>query len=233
MMQTLPGFTWAVSVAEAANPIFKGLAILGGAAFGALLVGAVGQLATRMLTTKKPPVWGVRVMRLLGGVVGGWLIALWVFSGGGSGLGGSGGLGIGGNGKENPSEKKTEEKPPKKADTKPSVTTEPVEVEVLGDVPLKAILGMDFDKDRCYRVRTAKGVELLPLEQLQTFLRDRRAKAGELKVIVVRYSDSPGRRNPYVTDLMSWLDDLKKDLGKVLTEPRQKPDQKAPLEAPK
>src|SRR5207245_56874 len=92
MTPTLRGAVWAVSVAEAANPIFKGLAILGGAAFGAFLIGAIGQFATRLLTSKKLPVWGVRTLRLLGGVVGGWLIALWVLSSGGSGPGGSGGL---------------------------------------------------------------------------------------------------------------------------------------------
>src|SRR5262249_25978523 len=184
-----------------ANPIFKGLAILGGAAFGAFLVGAIGQFATRMLTSKKSPVWAVRVLRVLGAVAGGWLIALWVLSGGGSGLGGAGGARTGGSGEEARDKKSEEDRSKKDDDTKPSEATEPTEIEVLGEAPLKAILGKDFDEDRCYRVRTDKGPEVLTLEQLQAFLRERRKTAGELKVLVVRYTDSPGSRNRYVTDL--------------------------------
>ena len=231
MIRAVSATVWAVSVSEAANPIFKGLAIAGGAAVGALLIGAIGQFATRRLTAKPAPVWSVRVMRLSGAVVGGWLIALWVLSGGGSGLGGPGGPGVGGkNGKEAPSDKKRDEETKKDTEPKPPATT--ATVEVLGAEPLKAILGKEFDEDRCYRVRMDKGGELLALEQLQTRLREWRDKAGELKVVVVRYSDSPGSRNRYVTDLMDWLDDFKKDKGKISVEPRQ-PDTKAPPEAPR
>ena len=69
------------------------LAIIGGAAVGGLLIGWLGKLFVRLLTTKPMPPWATSVLRVGGGVVSGWLVYLMVFGGGGSSVGGPGGSG--------------------------------------------------------------------------------------------------------------------------------------------
>src|SRR5262249_16507297 len=74
------------------------LAVVGGGVLGGLGLGLLAQLLARAFTTKKLPRGPALVVRLLSGVICGWLIALWLFGGGGAGIGGVGwgGGGFGG-----------------------------------------------------------------------------------------------------------------------------------------
>src|SRR5690349_3859821 len=77
------------------DSLVKILAVVGGGVLGGLAMGLLAQLLTRAFTTKKLPPWPVFTVRLLGGVICGWLVALWLFGGGGAGIGGTGGWGFG------------------------------------------------------------------------------------------------------------------------------------------
>jgi len=68
------------------------LAIAGGGAIGGLLVGWLTQVICRLLTTKAVPRGPLNIVRLLGAIAAGWLVALLMVPGLG-GLGGGGGKG--------------------------------------------------------------------------------------------------------------------------------------------
>src|SRR5262249_10878041 len=94
MIESLP-MGWSLEgLGTGAGPV-KVLAVVGGATLGAFLVGFVVQALARLLTTQKVPPWPLMGVRLLGAIVAGWLVALWVFGEGGGGLGGPGGRGFG------------------------------------------------------------------------------------------------------------------------------------------
>ena len=71
------GTAWAATVlAEGLidSWIVKGLAIAGGAVVGGLFVCFLARATTRTLTTRPMPLWGVRLLRFVGGVASGWLV---------------------------------------------------------------------------------------------------------------------------------------------------------------
>src|SRR4051794_23306288 len=94
---------------EGMSLALKVLAVIGGAAVGGLLIGALGGTFVRLLTTRQMPVWGKRTLRVVGGVATGWLVAFLIFhsGSGGWGFGGPGGIS---EGSANSEDKKTDEK---------------------------------------------------------------------------------------------------------------------------
>src|SRR5262249_27246777 len=130
---------WAVAPQEGMNIVLKVLAVIGGAVLGGLLIGAVGNLLVRALTTRKMPVWGTQTVRVVGAVATGWLVALLVFGGGGDRVGGSGGGLFGG--KRDDDTKKEGKKDSGKKDGEKEVPVEQkvVRVEVLGEKTLKLL----------------------------------------------------------------------------------------------
>jgi hypothetical protein len=72
------------------------LAVAGAAALGGLLVGLITQGLSRLMTTRPVPRVPLQIVRLLGAIVCGWLVALLLFYGlGGTGGGSGGGEGPG------------------------------------------------------------------------------------------------------------------------------------------
>lgn len=202
----------AIGTPDAPGIAMKVLAIFGGILLGGLLIGFIARVAVKLLTTRSLPLWGVRFMRLLGGVAGGWLVWLFVFGGGGSGLGGSGGFGFGGSGnsKDTPEEKKDKkpevEKPPKKDDIKGNEKKNILRVAILGLDPLKKLQGKDDpDYRRCYLIEGETPQEVHDLEGIQKVIRERRKEEKDLKVIVVIYTDSPDKEGPLAKKLFNWL----------------------------
>lgn len=90
------------------DTVVKILAVVGGGVAGGLGLGLLAQLSARAFSTKKMPPWPLRIVRLLGGVICGWLVALWLFGGGGAGIGGMGGWGFGSGEGKGDGEKTTE-----------------------------------------------------------------------------------------------------------------------------
>jgi hypothetical protein len=193
----------------------KILAIAGGAALGALLLGFLTQLLCRALTTRKVPRGPLFLIRLLGAVVCGWLVALWVFGGGGGGLGGPGGSGLGAGAGKGTQQAANDAEKNKGAGQEPDESSAVLRVEVLGDAALKRVAaGKPVDPSRRYRVEGKEG--LLTLAEVEQFIQQRRTNAGLRRLGVILYNDSPAWDVPYVRELVKWAEDL--PVGVVRTE---------------
>lgn len=208
---------FAVTPGDAPGLALRVLAILGGAFVAGILTGFVVKFLVRRLSSKPMPIWSVQIVRLLGAVVGGWLVSLWVLGGGGSGLGGSGGFGLGG-GKDKggtelvPSDKKVEEKdkkdPRKDADKgQPKETV--VRIALLGSKPLEELFGKTYDISRCYRIEGEAPKAVFDLTELKAEVGRRREQASATTLLVVLYKDSPDEDNEFYKDLRRWLLDEK------------------------
>jgi hypothetical protein len=173
----------------------KLLAVVGGAAVGGLGVGFLVQLVVRGWTRQEVPRWAMMTLRVVAGVASGWLVALWLFSGGGGGLGGPGGPNIGGNdGNNNPQAGK--DKDERKDDLPNKVNT--LYVEVLGTETLKQIDPNHFDPQHCYRI----GTQLLTQEQVIEHIKQRQKEGPPLEAVtLVLYDNGPSEQVPKVADL--------------------------------
>lgn len=207
---------WAVSAQDFSSPILKFLAVAGGAVIGGLLSGFVGRAATRMLSTRSMPLWGVRTLRVAGGVASGWLVYLYLASGGGSGVGGPGGNKAGGGNKENIQASKPPEKEKKKDEKKVSAAAR-VRIEVLGSRALKILKQPTGGPYHGYRIEGDEEKKLYDLAGIEAVLRERHQKDLSLKVDLIIYLDSPDRDLPVVTRLRDWL--MKEDITWELREP--------------
>ncbi|HEY7309587.1 MAG TPA: hypothetical protein VH643_09550 [Gemmataceae bacterium] len=211
------------------DSVVKILAVVGGGVVGGVGIGFLAQLLVRAFTTKKLPPWPVLTVRLLGGVICGWLVALWLFGGGGAGIGGMGGWGFGSGSGKGDGEKTTEVSKKDDKDKKSNgEATPPAEetlrIEVLGKDTLKKA---DMDASRCYRVEIGEGSRLLTMDEVKEAVRKRQAKEPPLRRIeIVLYKDSPDERVPLVSRLRAWAGDLNN--GKMKVDISQ-PDANAPL----
>jgi hypothetical protein len=203
------GIAWAAAVlAEGLidSWIVKGLAIAGGAVVGGLLVGFIARAATRTLTTRPMPLWGVRLLRFAGGVASGWLVWLFLSSTGSGKPGGEGGLLPGGPSRS--SDKSAQESDKDKKKKKPDEATpgKVVRVEVLGEKALEVL--KQPAEDRFYRIEgDPKKTNVYDLKGIQEVLRRQHDKEPALRVVIVRYKDSPVERSLIVSDLEGWLKD--------------------------
>jgi hypothetical protein len=228
----------------------KVLAVVGGAALGALLSGVALQVGVKLAFAQQVPRWPLWGVRGLGGLLFGFLVYLWLFGGGGGGIGGPGGW-FGGSGKDGarnregteqprPKDKSTDQKSKDKdrekkdkekdRDGKSAVPeVELLQVEVLGNDALKKISRSDtFDSARCYRIKGQ--TRLLSLEEVRKLILERRmGKPGLRKLEIFVYLDSPATDKPQVVGLESWARDLDPQRGKLEVELRA-PDRNAPVD---
>ncbi len=180
--------------------VIKVLAVAGGVLVGAVGSGLLLQLLVRLTTTGRVPKGVLRVVRVLGAVAGGLLVALFVFnSGGGPGGGGwgwfGGGAGSGGTAKvttapEGPTARETvrEER------TTGREAAGTVRVEVLID-----------RKDNATAFRPDGKPELLSLADLEKYVRGRREEpAPPRRLELVIYPNSPDRDSGPVKELLAW-----------------------------
>jgi hypothetical protein len=193
------------------------LAVVGGAAVGALLIGFLANVLARMASTRKLPDWARNIVRVLGAVASGWVTALMLFGGGGPGAGGAGGWGIGSN---------TGKASPNNTDTQMVSDKEKVVVEILGPDPLKR-LGIQ-DPERCYRVMVDGESKELSLHDVKKVILERLRREPSLRQIdIVQFRDSPADGVKYVSDLKTWTEDLKTADGRKVIVNSQKPNKKA------
>jgi hypothetical protein len=180
--------------------ILKLLAVAGGAAVGALLVGLVVQLAVRSMSTRPVPRPVLTTLRVLGAVAAGLAVWLWVFGPGGSGgFGGSGGwwpfgqkggaTGQGGTGRASNSEQvpTTHPQPEKARDT--------LTVTMRG--------GEEADKDQRFWV--LQGDPPRDWESVTKAILERRRENSELRLLkIVTTSASVADNHPAVLKLKAW-----------------------------
>lgn len=179
------------------------LAVIGGGVGGGLGLGLLAQLLMRAVPMRKPRRWSVLMVRVLGGGMCGWLVALWLFGGGGWGIGGTGGWGIGaGAGKGE--DEKTVEIGKKNSKTTEMRSEETLRIEVLGRAALSA---SDIQAERWYRIEMAEGPLLLTFAEIKEAIAKRQQEQPPLRRIeIVLYQDSPDERVPIVRRLRTWGD---------------------------
>jgi hypothetical protein len=204
----------------------KILAVVGGAVVGGLVVGLLAQLVTRAFVMRKLPRMPLLVTRLLGAVIGGWLVTLWVLGGGGPGFGGIGGgwLGSGtGEGEKTTQVAKKDGEVKKTNGEAKAPAAETLRIEVLGKGSLTK---PDVDASRYYRIDTGEGPRLLTFAEVKEVVKKRQEEQPPLRRIeIVLYKDSPDERVPLVSQLKAWAGDL--DGGKMKVDVSQ-PDADAP-----
>jgi hypothetical protein len=225
------------------------LAVVGAFALGGLLGGWAVGLVVKFAFNQKLPPWIAWTMRLLSGLVAGWLVWMWLFGPGGGG-GGGGGLWPGGSGTGTSGEKdkgtdKTgkPDKSPDPITPKPKDPTEKIEpvgpgigsgesivVEVLGNGPLEKLArGGKMDPERRYRVADAP-MRLRTFAEVKKLILDRRSQTPPLrKLDVVIYLDSPDQNSPPVRGLVEWARDLDTAVAGPLEVEEKVPPRSAPL----
>lgn len=190
--------------------LVKILAIVGAAGGGGLGLGLLMQFLMRTATTRKPPRWSVMMVRMLGGVICGWLVALWLFGGGGTGIGGTGGMGLGA-GKGDGNGEKAVEIGKNHGSADRTSADESLRIEVLGRTNLGE---SQIREERWYRIETTEGPRLLTFAEVKKSIRNRQQQEPPLRRIeVVLYKDSPDERVPIVSQLRTWAGD--QDGGKM------------------
>jgi len=184
--------------------VVKILAVIGSGAGGGLGLGLLAQLLLRVVTIRKPPRWSVQVVRLLGGVICGWLVALWLFGGGGPGIGGAGGMGFG-SGTGQGEGKKTVETGKKNGGSAETPSGQTMRIEVLGRA---ALAESDIQVERWYRIETKEGPRLLTFAEVKVAIEKRQQEQPPLyRIEIVLYKDSPDERVPIVSQLRTWAAD--------------------------
>jgi hypothetical protein len=187
--------------------IFEGavklLAVVGGAALGALAVGLVLRFCGIWLGAGKAPRRLGWLLRALGGIAGGWLVWLFVMGPGGSGLLGGGGSLFGGRGTGPDSGRVVASPPTHSAEPLSSARTPPagsvaVSVTMLG--------GKRVVDSRFYLLEGA--AEPMTLNELKQAIKERRQQNPAVRVIEIKiYQDSVSSNHPAVKDLEQWAMD--------------------------
>jgi hypothetical protein len=215
----MTGWSVFAQAPEAVGLVVKGLAVLGGAVLGGLLTGLLVQLLVKALTAQKLPRYLLQAFRLIGALLAGWLVALFVFGGGGSGLGGLGGWGFGPNQqkdssakKDAPSKEGSDSAKDKSRDKGLGPASESVlRVEVLTNPAVEKVLGKEgVERRRFYRIEGAEANDLLTLDEMKKKIRERLAKQPPLQRLdIVTGLDNPDKNAGLVVDLRQWAEDQK------------------------
>ncbi|HTU20585.1 MAG TPA: hypothetical protein VMG10_21165 [Gemmataceae bacterium] len=221
----------AIVLAQAGEKILlaeKIFAVIGGAVMGGLVVGLLAQLLMRAFTTQKLPRWPLLTVRLIGAVIGGWLVALWVLGGGGAGFGGAGGWGLGsgpgqGDGQQTAEVGKQDGDDKKNGSETRTLAGGTMRIEVLGNAALSE---SDIQVGRRYRIDTDREWQLLTFAEIKDAIKKRQQEQPPLRrVEMVLYRDSPDKQLPVVSQLRTWASDL--NGGKMKVDISQ-PDADAP-----
>ena len=190
--------------------LLRGLAVIGAAALGGFGAGLIVQLAARLTTTRHAPRSIVRLMRILGAITCGLLVAFALFHAGGPGGGGSGSGGgkDAGQGEYPVNVGKDVPPAPPKGIANPAAE-------------LRIVVVRGSDDGRHYRIE-GQG-EPRTLEEVRALIAQRREQKSPLeKLEIVLYEDSPDQN----TRIVQQLEELAKDSG--LTPKISKPKGKVP-----
>ena len=158
--------------------LLRGLAVVGAAALGGFGAGLILQIATRLTTTRQVPRPVLRLIRILGAITCGLLVAFALFHAGGPGGGGSGSGGgkDAGQGLHDTSAGKDTPPPQPKGSTPPAAE-------------LRVVVLNRMD-GRNYRVEG--DAEAHTLDEVQALVKQRKSQKPPLqKLVIVLYKDSP------------------------------------------
>jgi hypothetical protein len=201
--------------------VIKGLCVIGGAAVGGFLAGLITQVLARLVSTRAVPRVPLNIIRLLGAIVLGWVVALFMFGGGGDGFGGPGGwLGFGGSGGD------TGQGTGKAGSTEHGLTTGKGKgprdsgKAVVPDAATLRVEVLGVRGESVYRIEG--DTETHTLAEMRTLIQERRKKAPLQRIVIVIYRNSPEESKAQVTE----LEGLARELS--LTSLKEKADRDAP-----
>jgi hypothetical protein len=172
----------------------KILAVIGGAALGAIVVSLVVRFASRMLGVTKSPRRALFALRALGAVAAGWVVWLLVFGSGGSGIGGLGGFGRGGG--PSPEAGDGDKKQSETQLTLGSPATQPSKTLAIAMLGGSRVTG-----ERFYLVVGDK--EPLSLDRLKDIIRSKQ-KDGLAGIDIWIYENSVAADHAAVKNLQDW-----------------------------
>jgi hypothetical protein len=184
--------------------VVKLLAVAGGVLVGGVGSGLLLQLLVRLTTAGRVPKWILQVVRVLGAVIGGWIVAMFVFGSGtgtGMGWGGGGGTGTGpeGTGRGTGAEPRAREEPGPQ-ETAPERGT----ARAAPDRTLR-VDGLVDRRNNTTAFRLQGQQDLLSLDDLEKYVRSRREQAPALQRLeLVLYRNSPDRDSGPVKELLAW-----------------------------
>ncbi len=199
-------FSWQPWMWEFAD-LKKVLAVLGGALLGGVFVALAAQGATKLFTGQTMPRWMVRLVGVLGGIVGGWIVALLLSSGGGGGEGpggpGSGSVGIGIPSGQTGHQETAPTSRSENNSTNRS-TAETLRVDVLEQPEVRRLAGEEGVTARRY-FRIQGRSDLLSPDELKRAVEKRRLEEPKLKYLdlVLQGKDSPSEGSNMIHDLVS------------------------------
>jgi hypothetical protein len=173
-----------------------GLAVIGAAALGGFGAGLIVQLSARLMTTRRVPRPVLRLVRLLGAITCGLLVAMALFRSGGPG---GGGTGEGGG--------KDAGKGPRDINVgKDSVPKEQPKDNYAPELKYMHITVVPAKDGRYYRIGDDK--QALTFAEVKDRVAFRRAQAMPFeKLIIVVYEDSPDQNTPIVQQLKTLAQD--------------------------
>jgi hypothetical protein len=168
------------------------LAVAGGAAVGWLAIGFAVNVLRRFLGVSSVPRPPLVFARTFGAVVAGWVVWLWVFGHGGSGIGGPGGNSLGG---APGSEPGITQEQPRPTPARSVDGSSPLTVVMLG--------GNRVKDDRFYKILGEN--QALTLSELKEALKKRQdLDLQRLKIAI--YDDSVAENHVRVTNLVEWAE---------------------------
>jgi len=189
--------------------LMRGLAVIGAAALGGFGAGLIVQISARLTTTRQVPRPVLRIIRLLGAITCGLLVAYALFHSGGPGGGGSGEGGGKDAGKGQYLINQSKDVSPKDTPN----DTYPAEMKSMRITVVPAKDG------RYYRIGDEK--QALTFAEVKDRVAFRRAQAMPFeRLIIVLYEDSPDRNTPVVQQVKTLAQD--NNLTPEISEPKGK-----------
>ncbi len=182
------------------------LAVFGGIALGAYLSVFLANLLYKRISKKPIPNWSRFSLRTLGGFAGGWIVFIYLFSGGGDGIGGPGGTS---NGSNNSNSSAPEEaKSPIEKDNQLK-KNEPYKVvinlRVLTDESAKKMMQGNYQPKKYYHL-SDKPDELFDIESLLTLLNSTLKTSNIERIDFVIGVDDPDRDTNRVRLVRNWAE---------------------------
>lgn len=182
------------------------LAVFGGIALGAYLSVFLANLLYKRISKKPIPNWSRFSLRTLGGLAGGWIVFIYLFSGGGDGIGGPGGTSNGSN-NSNSSASEVAKSPTDKDNQlkKNDPSKVVINLRVLTDESAKKMMQGNYQPKKYYHL-SDKSDELFDIESLLSHLNSTLQTSKIERIDFVIGVDDPDRDTNRVRLVRNWAE---------------------------
>lgn len=182
------------------------LAVFGGIALGAYLSVLLVNLLFKRISKKPLPDWVNLSFRTLGGVAGGWIVFIYLFGGGGDGIGGPGGSSNGSNNSNSSMPEAANLQTEKDNQLKKNETGKVViNLRVLTDDSAKKMMQANYQPKKYYLI-SDKPDELFDIDSLLSHLNSTLNQAKIERIDFVIGVDDPDRDTNRVRLVRNWAE---------------------------